>query len=1014
MAKVGIGSQVSKRAWGDVDKSALGRALADHYAAGEASKAIVREAYAFVPGDAFGKDGEGKPSFTFSKGWGPHHELSGDELVVNQGGVQAAAGALGGARSEPSLSDAEQAQAKRHIRKHYKALKLEVPDSLKENLAGRRQAMPLQELTKGSLEYTTNLVRTAFQRQFGPQFDTDAHWLWVEECFADFVIVRDGELPEDEFWQVAMHQDADGQYVFAEWEQWELVELDYQPTTGSGMQESTRPARRRLEESGAPKAELVEASGAQGAVRRIRISGLMTAGMVNGNGRRYPASVIGAAVDAWRTHLHESAGQGRLKILTGEADHPDDKGNRRAQFLETVVKWTDVRFDGTNVEVTGELIPTSKGRDVLTLMEAGVRPGGSVRGFYDSKPVREGGQAIEEVTWCEITGADLVGDPSFANVADLMEARQSGGAGELHSAKGNGIEGDEEMDPEKLMELIKAHPELFKGLVAESVQEMTDAQRKALEEQVRVALGVDENADLAKALTEAAAAKKQVEAEARAKAIAEAVQAARKDLPYSRELNEAFADELRESVQAAADVPDRAAALRKRYDHVVSVAKLAGMGFRGVQVLGPVLERELGVPEFARASFEFTESMIKRGIAQRRNLAQPQTVNEQMAARVLERFDQVYRLPLLREAQALQETELASDLNLPYSVSRAILAEVWPQLIATSIFDVDVTEQTPTRVYYEDYQDVSGKHATVTDEAVAADLDAWVSLAHKMIEPGTVVVTANGGSPTYTEGTDYVVDYLDGALYCPSGLTITDTQDLDVDYHYDSVREGENTAIQRAKMVLGYSTLDCKANRLATQITNEAVVFSRSQIGWDATSRTLASLVNELRKEIDRALMYNALSKALMVASNSGGTWTAATDPIITLVSYVGVAKVKLAKRWFEPQWLLLSSTNSDSVGNWDGFTAAGKRPDVDLNANGYVGRLKGLPVFAATEFSDSYGVVGNKQVIHYRIYQPMQLKGPYPSYSSDKLVAADQWYAEQYDGWISPVSGKASYVKIA
>src|SRR3990167_1742607 len=120
MAAVKIGSPVSKRAWGDVDKSALGRALADHYAAGEASKAIVREAYAFVPGDAFGKDGEGKPSFTFSKGWGPHHELSGDELVVNQGGVQAAAGALGGARSEPSLSGAAQAQAKRHIRKHYK------------------------------------------------------------------------------------------------------------------------------------------------------------------------------------------------------------------------------------------------------------------------------------------------------------------------------------------------------------------------------------------------------------------------------------------------------------------------------------------------------------------------------------------------------------------------------------------------------------------------------------------------------------------------------------------------------------------------------------------------------------------------------------------------------------------------------------------------------------------------------------------------------------------------------
>ena len=77
------------------------------------------------------------------------------------------------------------------------------------------------------------------------------------------------------------------------------------------------------------------------------------------------------------------------------------------------------------------------------------------------------------------------------------------------------------------------------------------------------------------------------------------------------------------------------------------------------------------------------------------------------------------------------------------------------------------------------------------------------------------------------------------------------------------MREGENTEIQRAKTVLGYATLDCKANRLATQITNEAIVFSRSQMGWDATARTLALLVTELRREIDAALMYNALGQAL-------------------------------------------------------------------------------------------------------------------------------------------------------
>jgi len=893
---------------------------------------------------------------------------------------------------------------------------------------------PLAEVTKGSFEYAADEVGRAFRNEFGAPESPGMAEYYPVETFSDALIVSEWSSDEgpDEFYRVPYTRDADGKIVFAVRDAWEPVELTYQARTedegqGTGVrgQESVERApgqRRRLEENVGPRAELAEGAAGNGATRRIRIAGLMQAGVINGNGRRYPAHVLEAAVAEWRDHLRESAGQGRLKILTGEVEHPGDKGKRGAQFLETVVRWTNVTFDGANVDVAGELILTTRGRDVATLMESGVRPGGSVRGFYEAKVVREGDRSVEDVAWCQITGADLVGDPSFENAADLLESRARGqGSGDRSQESGvrsqgsdldESNRGDDEMDAETLAEMIKAHPELFKGIVAESVKEMTEAQRVDLEKQIRTALGVGESADLVQALTEAAEAKKQMAEQARVKAITEAVTAATKDLPYGKALNEMFAVELRESVQDAGEVAARAAGLRKRYDAMRSAAILGGMG-HGVQVLGPVIESEAGVPEFARASHEFTESMIARGIATRRNLRESTKVNDVMARRVLERFDQVNRLPLMREAQ-LQETELSTDLNLPYSVSRAILAEVWPSLIATSIFDVDVTDQSPTRVYYEDYADVSGKHVAVTDEAVTLETGEWVSFAHKMVQPGTVVVQLANDTGTYVEGTDYVIDYLDGAIW-GLGANIADHTALHVDYHYDSVREGENTEIQRGKATLAYGTLDCKANRLATQITNEAIVFSRSQMGWDATARTLAMLVAELRREIDAALMFNALGQALKVATNSGGTWTAATDPLIDLVSYIGIAKVKVEKRYFEPTFVLVSSTTSDTLGNWDGFTAAGSRADVALNANGYVGRVKGLPVFKSTEFSDAYALVGNRQVVHYRIYQPMALKGPFPSYGTNRLlVAADQWYAEQYDGAISPVAGKASYAKIA
>jgi hypothetical protein len=120
-----------------------------------------------------------------------------------------------------------------------------------------------------------------------------------------------------------------------------------------------------------------------------------------------------------------------------------------------------------------------------------------------------------------------------------------------------------------------------------------------------------------------------------------------------------------------------------------------------------------------------------------------------------------------------------------------------------------------------------------------------------------------------------------------------------------------------------------------------------------------------------------------------------------------------VAKRFYTPTFVLASATNSDRIANWDGFTAAGKRPDSDLNANGYLGRLKGLPVFQSTEFSDGYALIGNKELLMYRVFQPMTLKGPFPSYSSGNLIAADQWYAEQYDGALCPVNEKGSTVKV-
>lgn len=897
----------------------------------------------------------------------------------------------------------------------------------------------LVELVKGSREYTLDAIRRAFRKQF-PTED-GLYYPWLVETFADHVVVNSEDLEPDEYYYIP-YQKEDGGYVFVERGKWEVVELTYQARSVEESRGAGEKGRRRfVERVEGGGMELLEAS-EDGGPRRMRAVGI-TADVVNGNGRRYPAAVLRAAVEELGTHLHESAGQGRALPLLGEAEHPSDKSGR-PNLLETVVKWEAVEFDGSLVLLEGLILPTSKGKDILALMEGGVMPGVSQRAYGESKYVGKRGQRVEEVTALTITGYDLVLEPSDPVAGVTM------------------IESEEEteMDLQAILEALQAEGFLDKMAVSvrQNVLEAMRADDEASKEKaLREALGIGADGDLAEAVLglleqrtpgEMEAGLRErlgigetedvVEAvEAREKRLGELEEAERQrqvggyiaeqvaELKYPDwlqvQMTEAVVELGPKSVEEAKTV---IAAKKKEYGAIMAKVELAAKGFGGLKMLAPVLEREMGVPEFARGSHLLTEAMVNSGLAKARkwNRATDElSSGERYAKLYLEKFDKAFKRELMAEALSIEEAEQTSDLSLPYSVARAVIAEAIPELVAASIFDLGMTDQSPSRIYYEAYSGETGASADVTDEEVTITaLDTWYALAHQRLQPGTAVVTNEGGGTTYTEGTDYVIDYGNGKVRGLTGGGITALDVVKVDYTYDAVREGEMAAIQRAKMTLTYKTLEIAADRLATEISTEAVVFAKSQLGWDATARTLAGLVRKIRELIDKHLLYQGLSAALSVANNSGGTWSATPgggdtydQNLDKLFRYIGVAKVKVANRFYRPDFVLASGTMGDVISNSEQFTAAGKRPDSDLNAAGFVGRVKGLPLFESTQFTDSYILVGNRELVMHRVFKPMVLKGPYPSYSSNKLVASEQFYAEEFNGTDAPVTEKGATVKL-
>jgi hypothetical protein len=797
----------------------------------------------------------------------------------------------------------------------------------------------------------------------------------------------------------------------------EVVELVDQPQSpaplspaGTSPQlESTIRGRekrkgKRLEERNEGVKIILEET-AEGGKKHIKANDVIVAGMVNGNGRRYPVPVVRAAVEEARGHLHESLGQGRA-ILLGEAEHPSDKAARRPNLLETVVAWDEISFDGRSVGLGGNILGTSRGKDIQALMEGGVMPGVSLRGYGETKSIKEDEQRIEEVTECHITGFDLVLEPSFEQAQAVLESIQK--------------QSEEEMDLDELLKLLKEHPEAFAGITEAQVKTMGETQLKKLEETLRGKLGLDANADIGKALEEAMSAKNELTEQKRKTAVEKLITEATKDLPYGK-----FNANFIESVKAAnpqdeAAVKSLVEAKRKEYDVLFSADALKKMGFTGkIQGIQSVLENETGTPEYARGAFELTESIRKVEMHPRRNLKEAKTRAELFTQQLLERFDALHKPKLMAESRMLEEAEQVSDLSLPYSVSRAIIEEAFPNLVAANIFDVGVMTNSPERLYYETFSGETGYTVAAAAEAVVALLDTWVDLDYKRITPGTLVAKNHAQTVTYTEGTDYVIDHANGKFMALTGGSISGSQDIHITaYTYTAVRKGEMVAIERGKLTLAYKTIEAAADRLADQISREAVVFSRAQLGYDATARTLANLAKQLNRKIDQGMLYASISAVLSVANNSAGTWTEGTtdDDYDELVRLIGLAKVKVGNRYYAPTGIVCSMTNAERLGHWKGFTRAGQRPGVDeLMGNGFIGSVNGLPVFWSTEFPDTFIEVVNQQLVMHRVFQPMQFNGPYPTYDEDgKLIAADQYYAEAFNATEAPVPEKGSYVVIA
>ena len=852
----------------------------------------------------------------------------------------------------------------------------------------------------GSIDSYLTKMRHCFMEQF-PNEEMSMQYHYITESFDSYVIVYDSELGLDQYYKVN-YTESNGEFTFDDKDKWEVVELTYKPANvkTTKTQESTVKTSHY---------EIVESKDKKQSPR-IKVHAL-TARKVTINKTFYPVSVLEAAVRELQdsNKLNESVGQGKIKPLLGEVEHPRDKGTLPS-LNAAAFKWESAGMDGDKLIFEGVILPTEPGNLIKTLISEGVEFGFSIRG---------NGEVIESedvnvVRELHLSGLDAVLTPSdiSTGILSLQESQNK--------------KGKTNMNPQLdlLLTAIKEFPEFFGGLTLKDAASFDEAVATDRIKLVRGTLNIAESADFIEALTNERENRNTLKTQRESGAISEAVKTAiTVAKKYGSDGQEQFKEVLNgQEFTSLAEANQFIDAQHKLFSKLTASNRVGGNSVINKIKITPVVEAELGIPEYAKTSFDLAESIRARNDQQgQRRFKQPFNLkgsnlnrNQKFAADYLKAFDQKNQARLVQESAMFNEATQVSDLSLPTTVNRALIQLAVPTLIASSLFDVAVAERSPDTLYFNKAMTAeTGLIVNVAAESFAVPgtpLTA-VALAHGRIKKGSVVITGK------TEDTDFFIDYEQGNLYLAAGYT-TPTS---IAYDYYAIREGEMSEIQRMKQTLSSVTISVKYDRLATQISHEAVAFSRSQMGLDIVSLQLSNLAFELAKIIDFGVMQKGfLNAKLLGAGALGGTYSLATNTPLNFAKAIQAASIIVQKQYYSADFILMGLSNAGHLSTWDALTAAGARSGVGSDLNGYVTEVWGIPVFTSTEIDDGAGsriLIGDRQAVQYRVFEPMALvNGGFSrgSGSNGKLIDAEEWFMREGNAVECVIPQKLANVKVS
>jgi len=108
--------------------------------------------------------------------------------------------------------------------------------------------------------------------------------------------------------------------------------------------------------------------------------------------------------------------------------------------------------------------------------------------------------------------------------------------------------------------------------------------------------------------------------------------------------------------------------------------------------------------------------------------------------------------------------------------------------------------------------DIDVASGSITAEQIVARTGTWVPTSQVMLSDAGLTVTGTGGTPSYTEDTDYLVDHRNGAILAIDGGGIADGTTIEVNASYGG-RSGFKISAGRRESITAAFLLDGRSLR---------------------------------------------------------------------------------------------------------------------------------------------------------------------------------------------------------